>query len=96
MEGLLRRVVENRDDRRVKRLSQALYTSLVQNAVLKHEVEGLRAALINERTRRKRGKVLPLEKPEEYHGGAVFWSPKKVKEARDRLQRKELEEKELQ
>jgi hypothetical protein len=44
----------------------------------------LKEALINERQRRKRGKALPLEVAEEYHGGAVFWSLRKVKEARNR------------
>jgi hypothetical protein len=44
----------------------------------------LKEVLINERQCRKRGKVLPLEVEEEYHGGAVFWSLRKVKEARDR------------
>jgi hypothetical protein len=32
---------------------------------------------------RKQGKPLLLEEPEEYHGGTVFWSPRKVKEACD-------------
>ena len=41
-------------------------------------------ALINKRQRRKLGKALPLEVEEEYHGRAVFWSLRKVKEARDR------------
>jgi hypothetical protein len=48
--------------------------------------------LINEKKRRKRGKALPLQAAEEYHGGAVFWSPGKVKDARDRLHQQELEE----
>jgi ATPase subunit of ABC transporter with duplicated ATPase domains len=46
--------------------------------------------------RRKRGKPLLLKEPEEYHGGAVFWSLRKVKEARDRRQLKEREEEQLQ
>ncbi|KAF1359717.1 hypothetical protein EJ07DRAFT_165824 [Lizonia empirigonia] len=33
---------------------------------------------------------------EEYHGGAIFWSPRKVKEARDRQHQQELEEEQLQ
>ena len=37
-----------------------------------------------------------LEPTEEYHGGAVFWSPRKVKEARDRQLQQELEEEQLQ
>ncbi|KAF1925225.1 uncharacterized protein M421DRAFT_400317 [Didymella exigua CBS 183.55] len=53
-------------------------------------------ALINKRQRRKRGKALPLEAGEEYHGGAIFWSPRKVKEARDCQHQQELEEEQLQ
>ena len=37
-----------------------------------------------------------LKEPEEYHGGAVFWSPRKVKEACDRQQFKERKEEQLQ
>lgn len=86
MERLLRQVVADQGDRQAKKLSQVLHSSLVQNSLLKDEVRKLREALVNERTRRKRGKPLPLQEAEEYHGGAVFWSPRKVKEARDRLQ----------
>jgi hypothetical protein len=64
----------------------------VQKSLLEHEAQGLRQALTNERLRRKQGKALPLEQPEEDHGGAVFWSPRKVKEARDRQQQQEQEE----
>jgi hypothetical protein len=39
--------------------------------------------------RKKRGKALPLVAPEEYQGGAAVWSPRKVKQARDRLQQQE-------
>ncbi|TKA28584.1 hypothetical protein B0A49_13919, partial [Cryomyces minteri] len=56
----------------------------------------LKEALMDERKRRKRGKALSLEEAEEYHGGAVFWSPKKVKEARDRQRLRDLEEEQLQ
>ena len=56
----------------------------------------LKEALINEKKRRKRGKALPLEAAEEYHGGAIFWSPRKVKEARDRQLQQGLEEEQLQ
>jgi hypothetical protein len=95
IEGLLRQVVKNRADKRAQKLSQALHSSSVQNT-LKHEVTRLKEALINERTRRKRGKALPLIEPKEYHGGAVSWSPRKVMEARDRQQLKEFEEEQLQ
>jgi hypothetical protein len=64
----------------------------VQKTLLEQETLGLKEALINERLRRKRGKALPLETSEEHHGGAVFWSLSKVKEARERLQHQEAEE----
>ncbi|KAF1928755.1 uncharacterized protein M421DRAFT_30455, partial [Didymella exigua CBS 183.55] len=52
-----------------------------EKSLLTHEAQGLMQALINERQRRKRGKALPLEAEEEYHGGAKFWSPRKRAEA---------------
>ncbi|KAI1663365.1 hypothetical protein L13192_12570 [Pyrenophora tritici-repentis] len=45
--------------------------------------------------REKKSYTLQLNKPHEYHGGAVFWSPKKVRQARDdeaaRQQQQQLE-----
>jgi hypothetical protein len=65
IERLLRQVVADQGNRQVRRLSQVLHSNSVQNAVLKDEVVKLKEALINERTRRKRGKPLLLEEPEE-------------------------------
>jgi hypothetical protein len=44
----------------------------------------------------QQGKALPLDQLKDYHGGAVFWSLRKVKEARDRLRQQELEEEQQQ
>jgi hypothetical protein len=96
IERLLRQIVVDQGNKQVKRLSQVLHTNSVQNALLKDEIKGLRKALINERTRRKRGKPFLLKEPEGYHGGAVFWSPRKVKDAHERQQLKECEEQQLQ
>ena len=95
-EGLLREVVKDRGDPRAQKLSQAFHSISVQKTLLEQETKGLREALLNEKLRRKRGKALPLEQPEEYHGGAIFWSPRKIKEARDRQRQQELEEKQQQ
>lgn len=92
----LREVVKDRGDRRAQKLSQAFHQISASKTLLEHEVKGLREALTNERLRRKRGKPLPLQEAEEYQGGAVFWSPRKVKEARDRLRLQEEEEEQLQ
>jgi hypothetical protein len=75
--------VQDRSDLRAHKLSRAFYSISVQKTLIEQEARGLKVALINERQRRKRGRALPLEAEEEYHGGAVFWSPRKVKEARD-------------
>ena len=48
--------------------------------LLEQEARGLKEALIHERLRRNRGKALLLGEPKEYHGGSVFWSPRKVKQ----------------
>jgi hypothetical protein len=95
-ERLLRQVVHDRSDPRAQKLSRAFHSISVHKSLLTHEAQGLMQALINERQRRKRGKALPLEAEEDYHGGAKFWSPRKVKEARDRQLQQGLEEEQLQ
>jgi hypothetical protein len=96
MERILCQVVVDQGSKQIKQLSQVLHSNAVQNALLKNEVKSLCKALINERMRRKRGKPLLLEEPEEYHGGAVFWSPRKVKNACKQQWLKEREEQQLQ
>jgi hypothetical protein len=88
--------VKDRGDRRAQKLSQAFHQISTQKTLLEHEVKGLREALINKRTRRKRGKPLLVQEPKEYHGGGAVWSPRKVKEARDRQQLQVLEEEQVQ
>src|SRR5947209_18213606 len=95
-ERLLRQVVKDRGDPRAQKLSQAFHSISVQKTVLEHEAKSLKQALINERLRRKRDKALPLDQPEDYRGGAVFWSLRKVKEARERQHQQDLEEKQQQ
>jgi hypothetical protein len=51
---------------------------------LKHENEGLKEALQHKQKHKKKGKALDLQQRQEYHGGAVYWSPRKVREARAR------------
>jgi hypothetical protein len=96
IERLLRQVVEDVYDSRSRQLSQTIHTIATQKQLLQHENEKLREALINEKKRRTRGKPLLLEAPQEYNGGAVFWSPTKVQEARDRQARKDADDKALQ
>ncbi|KAF1357962.1 hypothetical protein EJ07DRAFT_180590 [Lizonia empirigonia] len=93
---LVDHAVADRDQRKISKLNQTIHRLSIRSVLAEHENVRLKEALINERQRRKRGKALPLEAAEEYHGGAVFWSPRKVKEARDRQHQQELEEEQLQ
>jgi hypothetical protein len=89
---LIDHAIADRDQRKVSKLNQTIHRLSIRAVLAEHENVGLKEALINEKKRRKRGKALPLEAEEEYHGGAVFWSPRKVEKARDRLRQQELEE----
>jgi hypothetical protein len=93
---LVDRAVADRDQRKISKLNQTIHQLSIRSVLAEHENKRLKEALINEKKRRKRGKALPLEAEEEYHGRAVFWSPRKVKEARDRQLQQGLEEKRLQ
>jgi hypothetical protein len=72
--------------------NQTIHQLSIRSVLAEHENVRLKEALINERQRRERGKALSLKAEEEYHGGAVFWSPRKVNKARDRMRQREVEE----
>ncbi|KAF2622339.1 hypothetical protein BU25DRAFT_352352, partial [Macroventuria anomochaeta] len=67
-----------------KKLSHTIHTIVVQKTLLQHENQHLRDAFMNEKKHRQRGRALLLEAPAEYDGGAQWWSPKKVQDARAR------------
>jgi hypothetical protein len=96
IERLVKVVARDINDKETKKLSRSLHSILVQNELLKHEVRGLREALASKKKGKKRSKPLDLQQRKEYHGGSVFWSPRKVREARVRQTVKEREEKEPQ
>ncbi|XP_014560773.1 hypothetical protein COCVIDRAFT_34090 [Bipolaris victoriae FI3] len=58
-------------------------------AFLQRENEQLQAALIDERQRKERIQPDTLELSDDYHGGATFWSPRKVREARQQYKQKQ-------
>jgi hypothetical protein len=77
-------------------LSQTLHHLQVQNELLHYENNGLREALTVKRRCKKCSKQLNLQQHKEYHAGAVFWSPCKIREAQARetvLQQQEHEDK---
>ena len=81
MERLIRSAVNNRDTSEVKKLSNTVHHLQVQNELLRHENNGLQAALMIKKRRKKQSKPLAFKQKDKYHGGAVFYSPSKIKDA---------------
>jgi hypothetical protein len=96
IERLVKVAAKYINDQEAKKLSRSFHSISVQNELLKHENRGLREALASKKKGQKRSRPLDLQQRKEYHGGSVFWSPRKVREARARQTVKEREEKELQ
>jgi hypothetical protein len=84
VERLLQQTVKDTSDEVVRRLEASFHRASTETKLLRHENEGLRASLATKNKRRHHGKRLPLQKPERPSGGATFWSPRKVSEARAR------------
>ncbi|KAF2683601.1 DDE-domain-containing protein [Lentithecium fluviatile CBS 122367] len=96
IDRLIRSAVKDQSSRDTQKLCQSLHHLSVQNELLHHDINGLRQALATKQKRKKKGKALDLQQRNEYHGGSVFWSPRKVREARVRQSIKEREDKEQQ
>jgi hypothetical protein len=64
-----------------QRLSELLHHLQVDNKLVHGENESLREAVVIKKKHKKHGRALDLQQREEYHGGAVLWSPCKVREA---------------
>ena len=96
IERLVRSTVDDQSSRQARKLSSSLHHISVQNELLHNEIKGLRKALLIKKKHTKKSKPLDLQQRQEYHGGAVFWSPRKIREARVRQSIKEQEEKEQQ
>src|ERR1700712_138286 len=83
MESVLRRTVKDQSSKDVKKVLRSLHHISAQNIILHAENRGLRESLAVKKRQHKKSYTLQLNNPGEYHGGAVFWSPKKVRQARD-------------
>jgi hypothetical protein len=64
----------------------------VQNELLRHENKGLREAATLKQKHKQPSKALNLRRKESYHGGATFWSLRKMREARAREAEKQQQE----
>lgn len=95
VDRLLKACVDVGASDRAKKLSRTIHSISVRAQLIEHENKGLHEALATQKKRLNRGKPLPLDQPDGYHGGAVFWSPHSVQRARNRLQQKEAKEQQL-
>jgi hypothetical protein len=96
LDRLVRVAVTDSHQDGAKKLRSSVHHLSVQNELLKHENKGLKEALHHKQKHKKKGKALDLQQRQEYHGGAVFWSPRKMREARAReavQEQDEIEEK---
>jgi hypothetical protein len=82
IERLAKVVAKDVNDKKTKKPSRSPHSISIQNELFKHEIRELRQALASKKKGQKRSKPLGLQQRREYHGGSVFWSPRKVREAR--------------
>jgi hypothetical protein len=93
---LLREAVTDIYDEKSQKLNNTLMSLSTDNILLKLRCEGLERALINEQKRHYKKKPLLLDLPAENEGGAIFYSPQKVQQARDLQTQKQQEISEAQ
>ncbi|KAF7571262.1 TolA, Membrane protein involved in colicin uptake [Pyrenophora tritici-repentis] len=90
--------VDNKARLEARRLEASLHSLQVQNELLHYENDGLLQAAKGQKKHKTKSKTMDLQRRKEYHGGAVFWSPRKLREARAReaTKRHEAEREQLQ
>jgi hypothetical protein len=92
------RMAEEDDDKSRSRVRDLLHRLAVENELLQYENTGLRDAVATKKKQKKKGKALNLQQHQEYHGGAMAWSPRSFREARRRnkVDEEEQHQEELQ
>lgn len=96
IESLVRRISTDQSNKNTHKILRSLHHISIQNQLLNDEILGLRSALKWKEKHSKKSHTLPLQQRQEYHGGAVMWSPSKRREAEhlhNVVQRLDMEEK---
>ncbi|KAF2031225.1 hypothetical protein EK21DRAFT_26134, partial [Setomelanomma holmii] len=80
------------------KVAQSVHHLQVSNELVRGENNRLQEALKIKKKHKKKGRVLDLQQREEYHGGAVLWSPRKLRESEfcERVKQQEEEQEKLQ
>jgi hypothetical protein len=79
-----------------RQLEAALHSLQVQNELLHHENEGLQHELNTKKKQTTQRISLTIQEGDEWHGGAVFMSPRKIRTARARKAAEQDEAEQLQ
>jgi hypothetical protein len=96
IESLVRSIAVDKRCKNTRKVLRSLHHLSIQNQLLHNEIVGLKSALKQKKKHSKKNFNLPLQQRQEYHGGAVFWSPNKRQEAEhlyEEVQRLDMEEK---
>ncbi|EED13953.1 conserved hypothetical protein [Talaromyces stipitatus ATCC 10500] len=81
--AIVKEAVNDVYDKKSKKLSNEVHRIQAENALLKAQVEGLQRTVVNLKKRQNKKKPLLLDLHSEKEGGAIFFSPSKVQQARD-------------
>src|ERR1700744_6490891 len=77
------------DNKKAQKVTKTAQHLAAENVLLKSQIQGLEKALDHEKKRRQRGKPLQFELRAPEDGMAIFYSPKKIQQARDKAAEKE-------
>jgi hypothetical protein len=83
MKTMITHIATDASDKAVKKLQRSLHHISAQNTLLRDEIQGLKESLKLKKRHKKKSYKLQLNNDEVYHGGAQFWSPRKIKQAKD-------------
>jgi hypothetical protein len=93
IETLLRKVVKEEFRKEGHKLSRSIHHISIQNLLLHHKVDSLEQVIPTQKKHENKSKTLDLQQNKEAQSGAVFYSPRKVEEARVREKTKQQEQK---
>jgi hypothetical protein len=85
----LQRTNKKLDNKKAQKVTQTAQHLLAENSLLKSQIQGLEKSLSLEQKRRQRGKPLQFELRAPEDGMAIFYSPNKVQQARDKVAQRE-------
>ena len=97
IKSLIRQTTRDKRSKEVKKLNRSLHHISTQNELLRHEIKGLKNALVTKKKQNKQSHPLDLQNNQDnYHRGAVFWSPRKLRQAKERRVEQDREKDQLQ